>query len=1161
MGGVGDSGVDVDSRSSPHRAAIEKAQADLRLEYDVCEEKRRELEFLEKGGNPLDFKFGHPTSVSVLAISLTDQHPHQFVTSEAKGNFSLSASLRGDSVESCGRLEVSVAREPNSGDNFDGEIELLENKRKLLKRNRSTSTPSEHSSQLDGSKNAKDLEDVFHFKKGQAYRRRNQSRINRDIESRGAQSSSIDIESCGGHGASIHSRYGVVSWTVNPDTQFEMKFDGAHAMLEDKVGGLANKDLEAEQHTESIRADGDAFGMTSWEPHSVRGREHAVPAGLVCPPLVDAQKIENHGSPGQLNESNNLKGDGKCTPTEGIMSNIAFTTKGLDSESSCTQASFSVEGNTNTYSDVCTNSKNVDCNGAPNGQELEIVETLEMFNNKDDQTFKGKNVTNAVGSGFCASNNCNSIVQVHQGNCLTDKGGEEINKGIWSWKNEAKCSSNFEEGEPDKYTESKLQTKEDAHDDSTPMLESHCPEKLQASRDSSIHELTETELSGPSPAPELRTCCDDHLKVVDKEHEDRILDEARIIEAKRKTIAELSVHSLPTDSPKKSHWHFVLEEMAWLANDFAQERLWGMTVAAQICHSAAFAARLRPDEQSKHGKLKIVAHTLAKAVIEFWHSAEHGMDDDGKISGLEDCKNDAIELRMEEITKCRIGGSDKELNTDSEHGLKCHRKNLMLAVQRYAVRFLQYNASTTPVVNAGVSETYDRASDVNISALPWQDQFAKEKLFYTVPPGAMGIYRKFIESDLVQHEKGNNMQVDADKSMHVAAAAFGSKENVYQEDGEESVYYLPGAVEGSRSLKIVQKKRKNLKSYAVGSYELEGDFAYGQCAENIFNVGSIPAKRMRTASRQRAVGPFNIGAVWGVPAQSRTDASSEDTNSFQDDQNTLQYGSIIPMGSEVESGMDFDKYSTFDPMEFSAISKKKKKPKHQASVCDQRWQVDSLQNEQKDHLKERLDSHQLESNGSNGLFGQRAKKLKIMKQSLDNSFENRNPVSGSIASPVASQMSNMSNPNRLIKLICGRDQGRKAKLPKVSAGQPGSGSPWSLFEDQALVVLVHDLGPNWELVSDAINRTLQFKCIFRKPNECKERHKILMDRTSIDGADNTEDSQFSQPYPSTLPGIPKGSARQLLQRLQGPLEEEIIKSHFEKIILIGQQLHYPRKRT
>ncbi|XLS57904.1 hypothetical protein HN51_007659, partial [Arachis hypogaea] len=54
----------------------------------------------------------------------------------------------------------------------------------------------------------------------------------------------------------------------------------------------------------------------------------------------------------------------------------------------------------------------------------------------------------------------------------------------------------------------------------------------------------------------------------------------------------------------------------------------------------------------------------------------------------------------------------------------------------------------------------------------------------------------------------------------------------------------------------------------------------------------------------------------------------------------------------------------------------------------------------------------------------------------------------SIPSPAASQMSNMSNPSKFIRIISGRDRGRKSKALKVSAGQPGSGTPWSLFEDQ-----------------------------------------------------------------------------------------------------------------
>lgn len=35
-------------------------------------------------------------------------------------------------------------------------------------------------------------------------------------------------------------------------------------------------------------------------------------------------------------------------------------------------------------------------------------------------------------------------------------------------------------------------------------------------------------------------------------------------------IAELSIGIVSSESNHRSHWHYVLEEMSWLANDFAQ---------------------------------------------------------------------------------------------------------------------------------------------------------------------------------------------------------------------------------------------------------------------------------------------------------------------------------------------------------------------------------------------------------------------------------------------------------------------------------------------------------------------------------------------------------------------------------------------------------------
>uniref|UniRef100_A0A1J3IMR6 Myb-like domain-containing protein n=1 Tax=Noccaea caerulescens TaxID=107243 RepID=A0A1J3IMR6_NOCCA len=332
-------------------------------------------------------------------------------------------------------------------------------------------------------------------------------------------------------------------------------------------------------------------------------------------------------------------------------------------------------------------------------------------------------------------------------------------------------------------------------------------------------------------------------------------------------------------------------------------------------------------------------------------------------------------------------------------------------------------------------------------------------------------------------------------------------------------------------------------SYTGGSNPLMGK----RPASNL-NVGSAPMKRMRTASRQRIVSPFGCDAVGNLPVPSKTDASSGDTSSFQDEQSSLNGGSAFQKGIEVDSSGNFEKQLPYDMAETSGKPKKKKV--HQGSAYEQAWHHDSMVHGEQDHRKKRPENHP----NINGLYGSH-KKQKTTKQSVDNNFDSAVPVTGSIPSPAASQMSNMSNANKFMKFIGGRDRVRKIKGLKISSGQQGSENGWSLFEEQALVVLVHDMGPNWEFISDALKSTLKIKCIYRNPSECKERHKILMDRTGGDGADSAEDSGNSQSYPSTLPGIPKGSARQLFQRLQGPVEEDTLKSHFEKICSIGKKFH------
>ncbi|KAJ9176580.1 hypothetical protein P3X46_011879 [Hevea brasiliensis] len=1208
MGGVVDGGVGIGIKTSPRRAAVERAQAELRQEYDVREERRRELDFLQKGGNPLDFKFGSAASVSVQSTSLTDHHTEHFLTSEAKGSFALTASPHGDSVESSGRPGALTVCEPNSADNFDGENEILKGERKPKHSSRRNNiAPSEQSSQMDGTQNAKESEDSAIVR---PYARRNRSRPNRD----GARSSSTDVvQSSGGHGSFFKVHGGLrdvkgsmsetndqkdqiipsvsyaKSTTSNGDmvsqieittTQSNMELDGAVALEATAClakGSLPGDRLDISEtkiskHNQSdqlseVDAQKIPIHMASGECDNVGGKEKAISATPEYQPGAAAGKTEYENGSSELNGFGDLKRNGN----EGQNGNVAIGTKGLDSESSCTQNSLYLD--VNNESGLCAKGRNDDING------IHLKQTSKsegMQNSGAGEMGDGKNETKATDCSAVVKEDNNFVHQNNSGNDCVIEMEQEIQRSS-DLQKELKCPSNFEGVEQNDLPASEADKKLSnvLGDGSNLNREIICPGGPQGSVDIYIQELPVSTLSekNSSAAPDPRSCSGSDLIVADKAHEDSFLEEARIIEAKRKRIAELSIGMVPLESRRKSHWDFVLEEMMWLANDFVQERLWKMTAAAQICHRVAFTSRLRVEEQNQHLKLKKIAYTLAKAVMQFWSSAEMRLNKDDQSVSLTNFKQDSRRFNGNEFSKDKFTELDK--GTCKHLEVQNAGKNFACPIQGYAVRFLKCNSSAVPSLQAEAPATPDRVDDSGIIGTSWEHQLTEESLFYAVPSGAMEIYRNSIESHLAQCEKtGSSMQEEVETSMYDAATEFGYRENAYdEEEGETSTYYLQGVFEGSKSTKHDQKNRKSFMKYSGRSYEVGPDLSYGYCTTvsqqnslmgkrpvSNLHVGPIPTKRVRSvASRHRFTSPFNAGVQTPV----KTDASSGDTSSFQDDQSTLN-GSQIQKSVEVESVGDFEKQLPYDCAETSTKPKKKKKKikHHVGPAYEQVWQLDStVHNEQRDNSKRRLDTHHFDSNGASGLmYGQHtAKKPKILKQPLDGAFDNMTPMSGSIPSPAASQMSNM--PSKIMKFIVGRDRGRKPKSLKAPAGQPGSGSPWSLFEDQALVVLVHDMGPNWELVSDAINSTLQFKCIFRKPKECKERHKILMDKGAGDGADSADDSGSSQSYPSTLPGIPKGSARQLFQRLQGPMEEDTLKSHFERIIMIGKKYLYRRSQN
>eukprot|EP00850_Spirogloea_muscicola_P003444 SM000014S00232 [mRNA] locus=s14:61482:70026:- [translate_table: standard] len=135
----------------------------------------------------------------------------------------------------------------------------------------------------------------------------------------------------------------------------------------------------------------------------------------------------------------------------------------------------------------------------------------------------------------------------------------------------------------------------------------------------------------------------------------------------------------------------------------------------------------------------------------------------------------------------------------------------------------------------------------------------------------------------------------------------------------------------------------------------------------------------------------------------------------------------------------------------------------------------------------------------------------------------------------------------------GGRKGEKHKKKTQSSAAAGS-LPWSGEEDKSLLAMVHDLGLNWDLVSDVLGSITQLKGVYRKPKQCRDRHKALIDKLEGGEGDEASDDQRG----GAFPGLPKGSARALLQRLH-PQEEDTLKEHLSEIVRLEHLRRIKRK--
>ncbi|KAK8452987.1 hypothetical protein SEVIR_5G210200v4 [Setaria viridis] len=1229
MGGIAECGVSVDTKASPRRAAIEKAQEELRQEYDIREERRRELEFLEKGGNPLDFKLSHVASLSVQSTSVTDQIADQNVISEAKGSFAFATSPHGDSVESSGKPGNSLCREGNTADNLmllDGDTSNTGGE-KIVKRGtkRATATQAEQFLHCDGQNNAKEGEDSGLFRlgpKSQAYARRRSKSIRDNANNAFVRhppvpptgSQKKDVTGLTPEAKTEDNGVSSIgdSKPTSPNCQNMLKnvpLNDNVEMETDNVQPIHEGNQTSKNELSNINNGSQAMEIS---PNSVTDNSHltvgdqmaTATASAVSPDAISKEAASNivcslpSISNEILKEAQTLE---KAGNSPSIVSAVdihadSMDNKGATPHSAVESASLNENEVDRTHA-YATKAANEHLVQSENLAPLKASEMVDEGLNKilpEDKDAKKDSQLEVSSQPVVLDGSCRQPEPSYV--CVKDE-REVCNNAVDAQKDTQQlATSNQDNGNKEECSDSHRNNMSESSVAEKPasVIVPRAPASLTAEKPASVTvppaSLTgdvtnpienDVEKSSGDQEKISKKECEDSI-VAKKDHEDAILRRARYIEANIKRAGERSLCNVSLEKKRKSHWDFVLEEMVWMANDFMQERLWKSAAAAQMSHWISSSGRAVFEEASIQRKQKSVARILANGIMDFWHSVDTSRASGGMSKPMQIEQSNKLE---EKLSGVKAGKQEDEENLEQDKSRKSHQSPIHI----YALRLLEDNSNASKCLSlAEAPPTPDRLNDFGILKVP--DQLSEANLFYGVAPGAMQAYRESMERLFVYNKQMVNtvLKDDYEPSTYASVSDV-PVENVYGDDeGDARTYLLPGAYDGGLASKSSHKKKHPVTQRMNGTrpYEIGSDMPYEPFLESkpgnqqfvsngkrTTDFLSIPIKRIRTAARQRVASPFPAG-VSGTPQfTSKTDASSGDTNSCQDDQSSLHGGSFSRKNADIESTVDFDRQLLYDASEVSTKSKKKKKPKHPghkaplsvAESCslmapgkgtyDPRPQVDLVTQYEQDYVKKRPEIHQFDSNGNFVVNGQHAsKKPKLMNQAPDISLEALAPV-GPIASPAASQMSNMANPK--IKIST---RGRKSKGLKMAPGHSGPGSPWSSFEDQALVVLVHDMGENWELVSDALNSIIQLKCIYRRPNECKERHKLLTDKSSGDGADSADDSGSSQHYPSALPGIPKGSARQLFQRLQGPFEEETLKTHFEKIIFFGQKLHQTRRK-
>uniref|UniRef100_A0A8U8BNA8 Uncharacterized protein n=1 Tax=Geospiza parvula TaxID=87175 RepID=A0A8U8BNA8_GEOPR len=143
-------------------------------------------------------------------------------------------------------------------------------------------------------------------------------------------------------------------------------------------------------------------------------------------------------------------------------------------------------------------------------------------------------------------------------------------------------------------------------------------------------------LAVAAAAPKTQSPAQNAAVLPQENSQDKLAEQVKLENQIHQRIAELRKEGLwsPRRLPKlqeaprpKSHWDYLLEEMQWMATDFAQERKWKMATAKKMVRTVAryHEEKKLNEERAKReeqNKLRRIAASIAREIEYFWSNIE-----------------------------------------------------------------------------------------------------------------------------------------------------------------------------------------------------------------------------------------------------------------------------------------------------------------------------------------------------------------------------------------------------------------------------------------------------------------------------------------------------------------------------------------------------------